>query len=321
MQQHSTKGTLSTQRHSGGKLLYHLGIIFTVSVWGASFVSTSVLLQNGLGPVEIYIYRFTLAYLILLLIDHRQMMSNSLRDEFTFMLCGLTSGSIYYIAENSSLEYASASDVSLITALSPLLTAMLIGILYKTERPSLGMWIGSTVAFLGVGCIIFKDDATRTEGMSSVIGDLLALASAMSWAFYSLLLRRISANYSTTFITRKTLFYGVVTSLPFLAFQPDFSPIDTILKPEVMGNLLFLGIVASLICFFLWSVSVKRIGPIASNNYLYFAPVVTMIVAWLVLGDKITALGYIGCALVIGGLILGDYLTDFMERFKQRRPR
>lgn len=318
MRKNSTKGTLTTQRHSGGKLLFHIGVIFTVSVWGASFVSTAVLLRNGLGPVEIYIYRFTLAYLLLLLIDHRKMMANSLHDELILLLCGLTSGSIYYIAENSSLEYASASDVSLITSLSPLITAMLIGLLYRSERPSGGMWIGSIVAFIGVGCIIFKDDVSE-GGMSSVTGDLLALASAVSWAIYSILLRRISANYSTTFITRKTLFYGVVTALPFLAVESEFAPYETLLETEVWSNLLFLGIVASLICFFLWSVGVKRIGPVTSSNYLYFSPVVTMIVAWIVLGDKITVMGYIGCALVIGGLVLGDYLSEMIEHFKRRR--
>lgn len=308
------KSTIATRRHAGSMSLYHLGALFTVTIWGTSFVSTAILLQHKLGPVEIYIYRFALAYLLLLLIDHRRLFSNSLHDEVIFMLCGLTSGSIYYIAENSALEFTQAADVSLITSLAPLLTALLIGFLYKSERPSAGTWIGSVIAFIGVGCIIIKDDGAEAHGLDGLTGDMLALAAAVSWAIYSILLRRISASYSTTFITRKTLFYGVITALPFLAIEKEFAPLKTLLLPEVWGNIVFLGIGASLMGFFLWSVAVKRLGAITASNYLYFSPVVTLIFAWIILDEKISPMGYIGCALVIGGLVLGDYLSKYMRR-------
>lgn len=307
----------SEQRHTGSSLLFHLGALFTVAVWGESFVSTAVLLGYGLGPVEIYVYRFALAYLIMLLIDHRQMIAHNWRDEFSLLLCGLTSGSIYYISENSALEFTLAADVSLITALAPLITALLIGFIYKSERPSAGTWVGSVIAFIGVGCIIIKDDGTGAS-MARILGDLLALAAAMSWAIYSIVLRRISANYSTTFITRKTLFYGVITALPFMALEDGAASLSTLSQTPVWTNLLFLGIVASLICFFLWSTAVKRLGAITASNYLYFSPIITLIAAWIVLGEKITIMGYVGCTLVIGGLILGDYLSLYMRRINLR---
>lgn len=310
----NVKKDLRHQRHSGSSGLIHLGALFTVAVWGATFVCTAVLLQWGLGPVEIFVYRFALAYIILFIIDHRQITANSMRDEGILILCGITSGSIYYIAENSALEYTASANVSLITSLAPLLTAMLIGLIYRSERPSAGTWIGSAVAFMGVGCIILQDNATGDSTLNGIAGDLLALAAAFSWAIYSILLRRVTATYSTTFITRKTLFYGVVTALPMLLLEKNLAPIDLLLLPQVWGNLLFLGVVASMICYFLWSVAVKRLGAIVASNYLYFSPVVTLIVAWIVLNERITLMGYIGCVLVIGGLILGDYLSKYMRR-------
>lgn len=313
MSNHS-KNILVTQRHQGSLTLYHLGALLTVTLWGTSFVSTSILLKFGLGPVEVYIYRFTLAYLLLLLIDHRKFLSNSIHDEIIFLLCGLTSGSIYYIAENSALEFACVADVSLITALAPLLTALFVGLLYKSERPSAGTWIGSIIAFIGVGCIILKENPTTAENSNSIIGDLLALASAISWAIYSILLRRISASYSTTFITRKTLFYGVLTSIPFLGIESQFAPFSTLLITEVWVNIILLGIGSSLIAFFLWSVAVKRLGAIVASNYLYLSPVVTLISAWIILKERIPIMGYIGCGLVLGGLVLGDYLSKYMRR-------
>lgn len=308
------KPILPGQRHSGSLSLFHLGAFLTVTAWGTSFVSTSVLLKNGLGPVEIYIYRFALAYILLLFIDHQRFFSNNWHDEIVLLLCGLTAGSIYFIAENSALEYTMAADVSLITSLSPLLTALFVGFLYKSEKPSGGTWIGSVIAFIGVGCIIIKPDGTEATGTAGVIGDLLALSAAVSWAIYSILLRGISASYSTTFITRKTLFYGVLTAIPFLGIEKGMTPISVIAKPEVWGNIVFLGVVCSLLAYFLWSGAVKRLGAVSASNYLYISPVITMVCAWIFLDEKIGISGYIGCFLVIGGLVLGDYLSKYKRR-------
>ncbi|MDE5918386.1 MAG: DMT family transporter, partial [Duncaniella sp.] len=125
---------------------YHLFAIFSVTVWGLSFISTRVLLDNGLNPIEIYIYRFIIAYLVMLALNHRKLWANSLKDEALFVVCGLVAGSIYFISENVALEYTLVSNVSLITSLSPLLTVLIVGLVYKTNRPGNGAYIGSLVA-------------------------------------------------------------------------------------------------------------------------------------------------------------------------------
>ena len=107
-------------------LLCHLGALVAVGMWGGSFVSTKVLVNNGLGPVEIYIYRFLLAYLLVLIGSHSKLLANSWRDEFLFFICGLCGSSIYFIAENNAVTYTRVSDVSMITTLSPLLTTCLL---------------------------------------------------------------------------------------------------------------------------------------------------------------------------------------------------
>ncbi|MDE5857385.1 MAG: EamA family transporter, partial [Muribaculaceae bacterium] len=84
---------------------FHLAALTTIIFWGSSFVSTRVLLDNGLHAVEIYIYRFLLAYLFIIFVSHKRLWANNLRDEILLALCGLTSGSIYFIAENFALKY------------------------------------------------------------------------------------------------------------------------------------------------------------------------------------------------------------------------
>lgn len=293
-------------RGESPKLVYHLAALLIVLAWGVSFVSTKVLLDNGLRPAEIYIYRFLLAYLLVLCVCHKRMFSNSLRDELLFATCGLCGGSIYFIAENTALEYTLVSNVSLITAISPLLTTFLIGMIYKSERPSKGIYIGSIVALLGVACVIFNSSFVVKM---NPIGDLLSFAAALSWAVYSLVLRKLNALYSIMFISRKTFFYGVLTALPYMLTEPQITSPTVLLQADVWPHMLFLGVFASMIAYVIWAQSVKHLGAITASNYIYLQPIVTLIASVIILSETITIVGYLGCALILGGLWLGDYLT------------
>ena len=276
-------------------------------MWGVSFVSTKVLLNLGMQPVEIYIYRFTLAYILIWLLKRTRLFSNNWRDEGLLLLCGLLAGSIYFLAENFALRYTLVSNVSLLTSTSPLITALLVGAMYKSERPGSGMLIGSGVAFLGVACVIFNSSFSIEI---NPLGDLLALAGAFSWSLYSLILKQLNANYDVWFITRKTFFYGVLTSLPFLWVEPPhYSLVEFLHTPSALWNIAFLGIGASLIAYVLWAVTVKKVGAVKANNYIYLQPVITLVVSVVALGEHVSFIGYTGCALILIGLWLGDYIT------------
>lgn len=291
---------------SGNSWLYHLCALFSVSVWGLSFVSTRVLLDSGMHPIEIYIYRFTLAYIALLAICHKKIFANNVKDELLFVLCGLIAGSVYFIAENIALEYTLVSNVSLITSLPPLLTVLLVGMVYKTDRPGRGAYIGSAVAFVGVGLVIFN--SSTSELSINPLGDLLSLLAAVCWAVYGLLLKPLNAHYDAQFITRKVFFYGVITAIPFLLLEPEVSSPALLLQPTVMWNLLFLAFACSLVAYLTWAMAVVKIGAVTTSNYMYFQPVITMVFSIIILHETITVMGYAGCGLILLGVWLADYL-------------
>lgn len=292
--------------HSGKPTLpYHIGAAIAVTAWGAAFINTKVLLSHGLNPVEIYVYRFIIAYLCVLVLCPKPLFCHKISDEFKFLLCGLCGGSIYFIAENTAVNYTMVSNVSLIVSTSPLLTAIIIGVMYKSERPTKGFMMGSAIAFMGVGCVIFNSSFVVKL---KPFGDMLALLSALCWAVYSVVLRPLNATYSVWFVTRKTFFYGLVTSLPFLALEPHLASPALLMEPAVWGNLLFLGLFASLISYLLWSQAVKGLGVMTSGNYLYVSPIVTLLLSKFYLGENISWIGYAGCALIILGLVASEKL-------------
>ena len=108
------------------------------------------------------------------------------------------------------------------------------------------------------------------------------------------------------FISRKTFFYGMLTALPFLWFQPEQTSFSVLMKPEVWPNFLFLGVFCSMLAFIIWAWSNKGLGAVKANNYLYFQPIVTLVASALFLGEKVSIIGYTGCALILAGVWLSD---------------
>lgn len=268
-------------------------------MWGTTFVSTKVLIQNGLSPTEIFTYRFLLAWVAIWFFASKKLFADSLRDEMLMAAVGFTGGSLYFIAENTALETTLASNVSLLVCTAPIWTALLSRIFYPREKVGKGLWAGTFIALAGAALVIFNGSFVLEL---NPVGDILSIVAAVSWAVYSIVMRKLSGRYSTMFITRKVFFWGLVTLLPFLLLPgATYNPVALAI-PAVWGNLLFLGLVASFACFAIWNKVMKEIGVVASSNYIYLNPVFTMMAAAMVLGERITWVAIVGLVLIAGGL-------------------
>lgn len=292
------------------KITGHLGALITVICWGCSFIASKVLMEGAdMTPVEVYVYRFTLAYLMMLAITFKELKSKSWADELQMALCGICSGTLYFLMENYALIYTTTGNVSLLSSISPIFTAILLAVIYKTKMRR-GEIIGSIVAFIGVALVIMSQPIAMGLGMEiHPIGDILAISCALSWAVYSIAIKRLIPIYNTLFLTRKLFFYGLITSFPLLLIQKEPLHLKALFdfsQPVYFLNLLFLAVMCSSMAYLLWNESMKIIGPLATSNYLYFQPPVTMFVGCILLGETIYPFGYLGCALVLLGLVIAD---------------
>jgi len=281
---------------------YHTMAIITVIIWGVTFVSTKVLINNGLTPVDIFVYRFVLAYICIWFVSPRKLFAKNIKDEVLFFFLGITGGSLYFYAENSALEITFASNVALILCTIPLVTTYMNQLFYK-ERAGKGFVLGSVIALIGVTLVIFNGSFILKL---SPLGDILTLVAALMWAFYSIILKQLGSRYQALFITRKVFFYGLLTILPAYFIKPLNFDVEMLMRPAVIGNLLFLGIIASMLCYLMWNVSAKHLGPLRISNYLYIVPLVTMIVSAIVINETITLIAIIGSLFIIFGVYWGE---------------
>ena len=165
------------------------------------------------------------------------------------------------------------------------------------------MIIGSLSALEGVDIVGFNGHFVLNL---NPLGDLLSLSAAWLWAFYSLIIKKLNGRYSTAFITRKIFFYGTISLLPLFAHEPLYLTTHLWDDPVIAGNLLFLGIIASMLCYMLWNVVLKHLGTVRASNYIYFNPVMTLLASSIVLGESLTTVFIIGATLVLGGVFIAD---------------
>jgi drug/metabolite transporter (DMT)-like permease len=285
--------------------LYHLVAFLVVVVWGSTFVFTKLLLLGGLSAAQIFALRFVVAYVLMLCFTLTRksfrLMSASWRDELLMAALGLTGGSLYFLTENSAMNYTTTTNTSLIVCLCPLFAALLISLFYRTQRLHGIQITGTLMAAVGVVIVVLNGHFVLHL---SPLGDTLAFAACLCWAFYSLLMIPAGQRYDSVFITRKVFFYGLLSIIPWFCVFPEPLPVSTLMLTDILANILFLGCVASMLCFLCWNWVIKKLGAVDATNYVYFNPVVTMLFAWLMLSERITVYFLAGTLLILLGMYL-----------------
>lgn len=281
-----------------GIIVYVIAFVIVV-IWGCTFVQTKILINSGLRPDEIFLFRFTLAYILILPLAGKRLFLDNWTDEALAVALGLTGGSLYFVTENYALAYGYCSNVALIVCLTPMITALIVGCFYKSERMGRSAVVGSAIAFVGMALVVFNGNFIL---QLSPLGDVLALAACLCWALYTLIIKRLQDKYSNMLITRKIFGYGLLTILPMLLVRGVDIELLVDGGAVVWGNILFLGCVASMLCFLGWNFCLERLGTVRATNLLYLNPVISITTSAIVLGERVTWIAILGAILILAGL-------------------
>lgn len=287
------------------------GVAFgTILVWGTTFIATKILLDD-FSPIEILVIRFVMGYLGLFIFDivsgkRTTAKHFEAKQELLFAGAGLTGVVMYYLLENFALTLTYASNVGILVSMAPLTTALLALFFLREEPIKFSLVIGFVIATVGAALVMFNGTVTLKL---SLTGDLLALASTVGWAIYSIILKKIdTTRYAVTTYTKKIFFYGIVFMLP-VALLSDFSVQASSFSARNILLLLFLGLGASATCFVSWNHAVQVLGVFKTSAYIYLTPLVSLFTAAVVLAEQVTLMAILGCLLVLGGLYVSERKT------------
>lgn len=302
-----------------GDIIYHIIAFMVVAVWGSTFVFTKMLLMAGLSPTHIFTLRFAIAYILMagwcITNGKWQAFTRSWRDEMLMIALGITGGTLYFTTENVALIHTTATNAALIVCSCPLFAMLLAALIYRHKRiVTKRSAIGSLMAFMGMAVVVLNG---RFVLHLSPIGDLLAFSACLSWAVYTLLMKQATLRYSPLLVTRKVFFYGLLGIMPYYLFFPQEAWMfrwgeehtQQVFTSGVIGNLLFLGIVASMAAFLIWSWIITKLGTIVATNWIYFNPITTILFAHWMLSERITPWFIIGTILILAGMYMCNYRT------------
>lgn len=167
----------------------HLLALFSVLVWGTTFIATKILLE-AFEPVDILFYRFLIGYIMLWILYPHTFKAESKKDEFLLFLSGASGVTIYFLCENFALTYTYASNVSILVATAPFVTGLLARIFLK-EPLKRSFVIGFLLSIVGI--VLITTNGSIMLHLNP-LGDLLAIGASICWAVYSLTTVMVSGS-------------------------------------------------------------------------------------------------------------------------------
>jgi drug/metabolite transporter (DMT)-like permease len=294
------------KRDQGG-----MAALFSVIIWSSTYISTKILVQS-FTPLQISFVRFSIGLVVMLILAPPRLVRGSLSQERPFVLAGFLGMFLYYFLENMAAKHTYAANVSVIVTTIPLITALLAALFFKEEKVCLSHVLSFFLTMAGFFLILSQSGASA--GVSP-LGDILALIAAVVFSLYTLVLRRVDPALSPLLVTRKSLQYGWVFIALATFISRDFPSLAMVVRPENLGHFLFLGIIASGLCFISWTYAVSRLGPVRSSQFIYLVPLITVTLSALMLGERFSLAHGIGLSLILVAVILSQ--KDLSQLFRK----
>jgi drug/metabolite transporter (DMT)-like permease len=292
---------MSTRRNN---LIAILKALFAVTVWGASFVATKVSLEYA-APTTIVWLRFSMGVVILgfAVALKKQFALPHGKDWGYFALLGFLGITFHQWLQSTGLLTAQATTTAWIVATTPVFMALL-GLVLLRESLILYQVAGIFLATFGVLLVVTKGDlAVLTTGNFGTQGDFLVLISALNWAVFSTLSRSGLQKHPATRMMFFVMGFGwLFTSILFFTT----SGLEQILSIPWDGwvAIVFLGILCSGIAYIFWYDALKDLPVAQTGAFLYLEPIVTVIVASMVLAEPLLLASAIGGITILVGVWL-----------------
>ncbi|MFW2177389.1 MULTISPECIES: DMT family transporter [unclassified Moraxella] len=308
----SSKPLTQTNQNTHHPLLWHLVALFIVVVWGSTLASTKVLLAS-MSPAQIMLYRAIMAYGLLWVMSPRFRTWHSLHTELLYIGAGLCGITLYFLTENTALIYTYSSNVALLVTASPLFTVLIASFVLKTHAFNQRVFWACIMALVGVALVIYSQapkhphQSVTTNFGNDLLGNGLAIVSGLVWAFFGFLMAKMNDGLNPIVRMRKIFFYGIVTTAIYMGLVGEAFVNVKALQSVNLANLGFLGGIASALCFVLWNRANHYLGVVKTSLYIYFIPLVAVILGVVWLGEPVTLMTLIGGVMIAGAVFLANF--------------
>jgi drug/metabolite transporter (DMT)-like permease len=279
---------------------------FAVIVWGASFVATKVALRT-VSPVSVIWLRFGMGLLVLFAsVVWRKQFAPVTRKELGFLaFLGFLGVTFHQWLQSVGLQTAQATTTSWIVATTPIFMAILGWLLLREQLKALQM-LGIALAAVGVLAIVSGGEiGALISGDFGTIGDFLILISAVNWAIFSVLSRRILLRLPASLVVFYVMAFGWLFTSLLLVIGPGLSEVPA-LDGAGWAAIIFLGVFCSGLAYIGWYDALQVLPVAQSGAFIYIEPLVTVVVAGIILGESFNLASVLGG----GAILLGVWMVN-----------
>ncbi len=284
------------------RLIAYFEVTFAVIVWGASFIATKFALRD-LSPATVVWLRFAIGVIILgIVMVIRHQFALPKRSELPYYaLLGFLGITFHQWLQSTGLQTAQASTTAWIVATTPVFIAILSWIFLR-ERMIWLQILGILLAAAGVILVVGEGDVIGLfEGKNLNSGDVLIMISAVNWAVFSILSRRGLQTHPATQMMFFVMAIGWIFSSVLFFRGNGMADIVHITRTSLLG-IAFLGIFCSGLAYIAWYDGLQAVPASQIGAFLYFEPLVAVVVAWALLGEDLLVSSILGGIAILLGV-------------------
>jgi len=282
----------------------YLALALVILIWGNSFVLVQIAIDDGASPITIAMGRFLIASSIFggYMVWKRPKLPDR-RDWKMFGFLAFVGVGVYYIFQYYGIKFAGPSISSiLVTLLCPVMIFLLSRIMLG-ERMNAAQRTGLAIAAVGSFFVITDGRLGFISNMTQIVGGIFGVVCGLFWAIYTVEGKKIVIKYDPFVSTGQLALIGTIMLAPFAALELKYAqPIEFPLSYFVAAA--YLGILCTVVGYVLWFKALTGLTASATGATLYFEPVVTVIFAYVLLGQGIGWLAAMGGLLVMFGVIM-----------------
>jgi drug/metabolite transporter (DMT)-like permease len=227
------------------------------------------------------------------------------RDVLALLALGILGNGIYQIFFAEGIAHTRAGEAALVVGASPALMA-LIGRMRGIERVTKWGATGIVLSILGIGLVVLgraASGSTVDNSGGSLFGDMLVLCGSVCWAIYTVLLVPYTKRINGWYIVALTMAGGslvlLVAGLPAI-LERDWTTVPW----QAWAAILYGSVFALVFAYMLWYRGVKVLGPTRTALFGNLQPLIALVIAWITLHERPTAWQAMGCAAIVGGVLL-----------------
>lgn len=279
-------------------------------LWSGNFIAARAL-NKTISPVSLNFLRWTVATLVLLPFALKKTIQDwkILRPHLAFICLAALSGvTLFNTFVYVGGKYSSATNLALIGTTAAPIFVLLITAVFLKQKVTSNQVIGTLLCIAGIVILISKGELEGLKHFTLSLGDIWVLLAALSFAIYTVLVRKKPQAASPISFLFVIFLAGTIFLIP--AFMVDVQLGSTFeWNNTIIFSILYLGIGASVISFMSWNISIRRIGPARTALFGNLIPIFSTIEASILLDEQFNKVTLISLGIILAGLIIANLNT------------